>query len=88
MNFEVTEAGPCRRHVSVEVEPELVEDRVKEQIKEFRRTKTLPGFRPGRATESVVRRRFGKQIRAEVLQDLIPEAWSRKWSSSYLLMPF
>lgn len=35
----------------------------------------LPGFRPGKAPEAVVRRRFGDAIRQTVLEQLIRESW-------------
>jgi trigger factor len=35
----------------------------------------LPGFRQGRAPETVVRRRFGDAIRQTVLEELIRESW-------------
>ncbi|HTS88689.1 MAG TPA: trigger factor [Gemmatimonadales bacterium] len=35
----------------------------------------LPGFRPGKAPEAVVRRRFGEAIRQSVLEELIRESW-------------
>lgn len=35
----------------------------------------LPGFRPGKAPEAVVRRRFGDAIRQSVLEELIRESW-------------
>jgi len=77
MKVEVTETGPCRRRVAIEIEPEVVEDRIAEQVRKYRRTRSIPGFRQGRATESLIRARFGKQIRASVLQDLIPEMWNQ-----------
>lgn len=76
MKVDVTEIGPCRRKVAVEIEPEMIEERIKETVREYRRTRTIPGFRPGRATAGIIRQRFGKEIRARVLQDLIPDAWA------------
>lgn len=35
----------------------------------------LPGFRPGKAPETVVRKRFGDAIRQSVLEELIREGW-------------
>ncbi len=35
----------------------------------------LPGFRPGKAPEAVVRKRFGDAIRQSVLEEVIRESW-------------
>jgi len=77
MRFEVTETGVCRRRIAIEVEPEVVEGRIAELVREYRRTRTVPGFRPGKATDSLIRRRYGGQIRSEVLRALIPEVWNQ-----------
>jgi trigger factor len=76
MNVEVTEIGPCRREVVIEIDAAAIEELVSEQVGEYRRTRAVPGFRPGRATAGIIRRKFGKQIRADVLRDMVPQAWS------------
>ena len=76
MKVDVTEIGPCRRKVTVEIEPEMIEERIKDKVREYRRTRSIPGFRPGRATEGIIRQRFGKEIRSSVLRDLIPDVWT------------
>jgi trigger factor len=77
MKLEVTETTPCSRRIEIEVEPELIEERISTTVKEFRKTRTIPGFRPGKATDSVIRRWFGKDIRAQVIQNLIEETWRK-----------
>ena len=70
MKVEVTETGTCTRRVEIEVEPEAVEQDVKERVREYRRSRNLPGYRPGRVPEVLIRKRFGKEIREEVLRKL------------------
>ena len=75
MNVEVSEIGPCRRQVVIDVDKDVIEERVRADVREFKKSRPIPGFRPGKTPDSVIRRRFGKQIRAGVLRDLIPEVW-------------
>ena len=70
MNVEVTETGTCTRRVEFQIEPEAIEQDVKERVREYRRSRNLPGFRPGRVPEGIIRKRFGKEIREEVLRTL------------------
>ncbi len=44
-------------------------------LRYFSQRARLPGFRPGKAPEAVVRRRFGEQIRQTVLDELTRESW-------------
>src|SRR6187397_2430749 len=44
----------------------------------------FPGFRPGKAPEAVVRRRFGDAIRQTVLEEVIRESWEAAKSTESL----
>jgi trigger factor len=54
-------------------------DRVREAearaLKYYAQRARLPGFRPGKAPETVVRKRFGDAIRQTVLEEVIRESW-------------
>jgi trigger factor len=60
-------------HVTVPV------DRVREAearaLKYYAQRARLPGFRPGKAPDTVVRKRFGDAIRQTVLEEVIREGW-------------
>ena len=60
-------------HVTVPV------DRVREAearaLKYYSKRARLPGFRPGKAPDTVVRKRFGDAIRQTVLEEVIREGW-------------
>jgi trigger factor len=63
-------------------------DRVREAeakaLKYYARRARLPGFRPGKAPEAVVRKRFGEAIRQSVLEEVIREGWETAQSSESL----
>jgi len=69
-------------HVTVPV------DRVREAearaLKYYAKRARLPGFRPGKAPETVVRKRFGDAIRQTVLEEVIRESWETAKSSEAL----
>jgi trigger factor len=60
-------------HVTVPV------DRIREAearaLKYYAKRARLPGFRPGKAPDTVVRKRFGDAIRQTVLEEVIRESW-------------
>ena len=68
-----------------EVTRELVIDAPVEEVSKAYRTVTrnyqryakLPGFRPGKVPESVVRRKFATEIRKDVIDGLLPERFSK-----------
>jgi trigger factor len=71
----VATAVDCKRSVEIEVPLEEVErarERVTNSIKQRVR---LPGFRPGKAPISMIQSRFEGEIRHEVLELLLPQAF-------------
>ncbi len=68
-------AVDCKRSLEIEIPLEDVQ-KAKEEITETIRTKArLPGFRPGKAPVSLIRSRFQSEIRSEVLDKLLPQAF-------------
>jgi trigger factor len=71
----VATAVDCKRSVEIEIPLEEVErarERVTNSIKQRVR---LPGFRPGKAPISMIQSRFEGEIRHEVLELLLPQAF-------------
>ena len=71
-------AVDCKRSLEIEVPLEEVEharERVTNSIKQRIR---LPGFRPGKAPLSLIQSRFESEIRSEVLEVLLPQAFRDK----------
>jgi len=67
----MTEAT-CRRELELEIPAEEVQKAVERVAKEFARVARVPGFRPGKAPVTLIRRRFADDIKSEVLQSLVP----------------
>jgi trigger factor len=68
----MTEAT-CRRELDLEIPAEDVQKAVERVAREFARVARVPGFRPGKAPVTLIRRRFADDIKGEVLQSLVPE---------------
>ena len=68
----MTEAT-CRREIELEIPAENVQKAAEKVAREFARVARVPGFRPGKAPVTLIRRRFADDIKGEVLQSLVPE---------------
>src|SRR5215475_3769785 len=63
----------CRRELDLEIPAEEVTKASEKVAKEFMKVARVPGFRPGKAPISLIKRRFAEEIKSEVLQTLVPE---------------
>jgi len=63
----------CRRELDLEIPAEEVSKAIERVAKEFAKVARVPGFRPGKAPITLIRRKFADDIKGEVLQSLVPE---------------
>lgn len=63
----------CRKELDLEIPAEEVSKATEKVAKELARVARVPGFRPGKAPISLIKRRFADDIKGEVLQTLVPE---------------
>jgi trigger factor len=71
-------AVDCKRSIEIEIpldEVERAQERVTNSIKQRVR---LPGFRPGKAPINIIKSRFEGEIRNEVLELLLPQAFRER----------
>ncbi len=69
----MAEAASCRRELELEIPAEEVSKEMERVAKELSRVARVPGFRPGKAPISLIRRKFAEDIKGEVLQTLVPD---------------
>ncbi len=63
----------CKREIDIAVPWDDVRHESDRIIESFRRQARIPGFRPGKAPAAVVRSRYQKEIRQEIVEQLIPK---------------
>ncbi len=79
------EAGTCKKELAIEISVDVIQREADSVAVRYARLARLPGFRPGRAPATLVRRQFRDDIRAEVAQSLLTKFFEnavkeRKWS--------
>jgi trigger factor len=67
----------CTRELVIEVPAEEVSRAWAKVAANYRKYAKIPGFRAGKVPESVVKRRFGAEIRKEVIDSLLPERFNK-----------
>jgi trigger factor len=63
----------CRKELDLEIPAEEVTKATEKVAKDFAKIARVPGFRPGKAPISLIKKRFASDIKGEVLQTLVPE---------------
>ena len=77
MNIQIQETSPTRRTVTVTVPAADIAKSEQAVVKQFAREARLPGFRPGKAPEAMVRARYGANITSESRQRILSEGYEK-----------
>lgn len=70
---EITDAGPCKKHVKVTIDRKSINTRMDEKFSDLM-VKTpahIPGFRPGKAPKKIVQKKFFKEVASEVRTEVL-----------------
>jgi trigger factor len=76
MQVKVESTGTLERRMRVELPAERIDQEVDSRLKSVGRKAKIKGFRPGKVPAKVVRQKYGKQIREEVLSELMQKSYT------------
>jgi len=75
MQALIESTGTLERRLTFSVPDEHLQSQVRERLQEIGRTARINGFRPGKVPPKVVEQRFGAQVRAEKMDDLLRQSF-------------
>lgn len=76
MDITVESTGTLERRMRVELPIAPIEQQVDARLKTVGRTAKIKGFRPGKVPAKVVRQRYGRQVREEVLNEVLQKSYT------------
>ena len=71
MEVSIENTGGLERCMSVQVPAERVDQEVKSRLQSMCQTVRLDGFRPGKVPLKVIEQKYGKQVRLEVIDQVV-----------------
>ncbi|HBM85186.1 MAG TPA: trigger factor, partial [Opitutae bacterium] len=71
---DIQDVTETRKTITVSVAAAEVATQEAKLIKEFQRDAKIPGFRPGKAPENMIRMRYAKELKSELAQRVISKA--------------
>ncbi len=74
MNVSIEKTTPVSAVLTVSIEENDYKDKVEKRLKEIGKTHNIPGFRQGHVPAGELKRRFGKIVTSDVINDEVYEA--------------
>jgi trigger factor len=81
----VEDINTTKKRIRIEIPSDVVEKEIGVSLEKVRQKAKIPGFRPGKAPISLIEKRFGKEVEAEVLDKVIPEYFSKALKEAELM---
>ncbi len=75
LNVEIVDVSGCQKQLMVEVPAAEVDREVDKLAQEFAKRAKVPGFRPGKVPLSVIKQRYGTELRSDATHDIIQRCW-------------
>ncbi|NJD67949.1 MAG: trigger factor [Candidatus Methylomirabilota bacterium] len=84
MRVNIEEISSTKRGLRIEVPAERLSEKVETAYSHLAKKVRLPGFRPGKIPQDLLRSRFKEEAKQEALRELIPESYSQALEESKL----
>ncbi|CAI2717153.1 trigger factor [Nitrospina watsonii] len=84
MKCEVEEIDKCNRKLKIEIPLGDYQSQIKAYYKKLSHQVKMPGFRPGKVPQSIMEKRFGPEVKQEVLTQMVSESISQGIQDNHL----
>src|ERR687896_1773829 len=74
MKTEFTDVSETQKTITIEIPTEVVDAEIDRIARGYTKKARLPGFRPGKVPQTIVKQRFRDEIFHDVMHGLIPRA--------------
>jgi len=74
----------CKHSLEISIPVQEVESETSRVVADVRKRAKLPGFRPGKVPESLIRKQFAGEVRQQVLESLIPKHLQKQFETDNL----
>ncbi len=68
---ELSDIGPCKKHVKITVDRAAIDKRISEHYSKLMKDSNVTGFRPGKAPRRLIEKRFHKEVGDQVKNEVL-----------------
>ena len=68
----------CKHELEITVPEDEIQRETERVVSDIQKKVRLPGFRPGKAPASIIRTKFGNEVRQDVLEHLVPKYFQKR----------
>ena len=85
MSITVEDITSTKKRLKIEIPADIIQKEYGTSVSSVRQRAKIPGFRPGHAPVSIIEKRFGSDIKNDILDKLIPDYYSKALKEANLV---
>lgn len=85
MSATIENVSSTKKRLTIEIPVDIIEKEYQSSLDNVRQRARIPGFRPGKAPESMIEKKFGSDIRTDIIDRLVPEYYSKALKEAELV---
>jgi len=85
LSATVENISSTKKRLKIEIPTDIIEKEYAASLDNVRQRSRIPGFRPGKAPVAMIEKRFGGDIKADILDRLVPRYYSQALKDSELV---
>ncbi len=85
MTTAVEDITSTKKRLKIEIPADTIEKEYRESLDKMRQRAKIPGFRPGKAPLNLIEKRFGDDIKSDIIDRLVPQYYSKTMKEAELV---
>lgn len=85
MNKTVEDISTTKKRLKIEIPTDIIEKEYSQSLDKLRQRTKLPGFRQGKAPLNLIEKRFSNDVKADIIDRLVPEYYTRALEEAELV---
>jgi trigger factor len=77
LSITVEDISSTKKRLKIEIPADIIQKEYTSSVGSVRQRAKIPGFRPGHAPVSIIEKRFGSDIKNEIMDKVIPDYYSK-----------
>jgi trigger factor len=81
----VEDITSTKKRLKIEIPADTIEKEYRESVDKMRQRAKVPGFRPGKVPVNLIEKRFGDEIKTDIVDRLVPQYYSKALKDAELV---
>jgi trigger factor len=81
----IEDISTTRKRLKIEIPTDIVEKEYSESLDKVRQRSRIPGFRPGKAPVTLIEKKFGNDVKTDIIDRLVPQYYSKAMKEAELV---